>query len=1050
MNNKSLQECSIHSKNHRKTFWKYVFVMALLLSYSFTLSAASIVKGTVTDSKSATPLIGVSVVVEGTGTGTITDIDGKFSLNVPSANAVLEFSYVGYTTQKIKVGDLAVMNVLMVEDTKNLEELVVVGYGVQKKSVVTGAISSVRSKDMEGLSILRVEDALKGRTAGVTVTQNSGAPGTSSSVIIRGVTSINGAEPLYVVDGVVLDKGALDLINKSDIESMEVLKDAASAAIYGTASAAGVILITTKKGKAGDIKVSISSNFGIQSPERKLDLLNATEYATLRNEGLKNGGKSLLFSDPASLGEGTDWQKEVFNYSAPIQNHEFSLSGGNEKSTFFSSFGYFDQTGVVASDVSSYKRYTVRLNSDHKVKKWLTIGNTLTYSYTKSKTSVAENDYYGNVLSSAISLDPVTPTIYSDQNVTVPNVYAVKNDDGYYYGLSNYVGQEMINPLAFIQVNKDNYNWANNFNGNVYVQIEPLKGLVFRSSLGGKMAFWGSEKYTPLYYYSSTQMNASQNSYTRGRFQNINYTLSNTISYSRKIDNHNFSVMLGNELRDGSGSGLTTVYSGIPANSLKEASMNVSLVKDNIASWGYEDQPYKLVSYFGRLNYDYMDKYVVNAIVRRDGSSRFGSNNAFGNFPSASVRWNVQNEDFWKQNNYVDALSVRLGYGVNGKDVHLPFKYTSVMQNVGGATFGNDQVYFGSTPASPANPDLRWERTTQINLGVDAVLFGGLSATLDLYQKSTSDMIMEKKLPGYVGATNNPQANMATMVGKGIEFSLTYNKNINKDLSVSATGNIAYNVNEITDIGENDFITIANMQASKYEVERMMKGKPYGMFWGFRTDGIFQTQQEIDSYLNADGDMIQPNAQPGDFRWKDLDGDGKITDKDRENLGLSIPPVTYGITLKANYKNFDVTIFGQGVAGNKICNQIRRLDVETSNYTTAALGRWVGAGTSNTHPRLIEGEDVNENYVKMSDFYLEDGAFFRLRTFQIGYSLPKMTLKNIGIEKIRLSASCNNMFTLTKYNGYNPEIGGSQGIYGIDRGVYPQARSFMFGIDVAF
>lgn len=1012
------------------------------------------ISGVVYDSKRE-PLTGVSVMVKGTTKGTTTDLDGKFTIsNLENASkGTLVFNFIGYKPVEKAIGNNTSFNITMDEDTKSLEEVVVVGYGTVKKSVVTGAIASVKAKDMEGLTVPRVEDALKGRTAGVTVVQNSGAPGTASSVNIRGVASINGTNPLYVVDGIPLDGGGLDILNKSDIESVEVLKDAASAAIYGTASAGGVILITTKKGKAGDIKVKISSNYGVQSPEKKLDLVNATEYAYLRNEASLNGGGGVIFSDPSSYGKGTDWQKEVFDYSAPIQNHELSLSGGSEKSTFFSSFGYFDQKGIVASDISRYQRYTFRFNSDHKIKKWLSIGNTFTYAHIRSQTSVAENDYYGNVLSSAISLDPITPARYSDKNIIIPGsdgAYAVKDDEGYYYGLSNYVGQEMINPLAFIQVNKDNYNWADNFTGSAYLQIEPVKGLVYRSTLGGKKAFWGSEKYTPLYYYSQTQKNIGQNSYTRGRSQNFAYTFSNTLSYNYKINEHNFILLLGTEVRNGSGSGLTTVYSDIPATSLKEASMNVSLTKDKISSWGFEDQPYKLLSYFGRLNYDYMDKYVVTAIIRRDGTSRFGSNNKFGNFPSAAVRWNVQNESFWKRNDAIDALDIRLGYGVNGSDIPDPFKFTSLIQNVGGNMFGNDQVYFGSAPQSPSNPDLRWEKTTQLNLGIDAVLFNSLTVTLDLYQKNTSDMLMVKKLPGYVGATDNPWANIASMKGKGIELNMTYNKQLNRDLNVTATGNFAYTKNKLTDIGENDYIELAKMQASSYEVERYMVGKPFGMFWGFRTNGIFQTQEEVDNYVNKDGGKLQPNAKPGDFKWKDLNGDGQITADDREKLGLAIPPFTYGITLKANYKNFDFMVFGQGVAGNKICNQVRRLDIPTSNYTRKALGRWTGPGTSNSYPRLIEGADVNGNYTNMSDFYLENGAYFRLKTLQLGYSLPQSLLKKVSIDKVRVYVTSNNLFTLTKYTGFDPEIGGGQGIYGIDRAVYPQARSFMMGLDIAF
>ncbi|MBP1637327.1 MAG: TonB-dependent receptor [Bacteroidetes bacterium] len=1005
------------------------------------------ISGTITDDKGE-PLIGASVKVKGTDIGSITNVNGNFSVDASDQSTLL-ISYIGFIPSEIKVGSQTNIAVKLVENTKSLEEVVVVGYGVQKKSVVTGAIASVRAKDMEGMVIPRVEDALKGRTAGVTVASSSGAPGTASTVMVRGITSINNREPLYVVDGVAMT-GGLDQINKSDIQSIEVLKDAASAAIYGTASAAGVILVTTKKGTAGVMKVSLNSMYGVQSRERKLDLLNASEYAALRNESTINAGGVALFSDPASLGAGTDWQSEVFNNSAPIQNHELSITGGGEKSTFFTSVGYYDQTGIIASEVSGYRRLSFRLNTDHKVKKWLNIGTSFTYTNSKSKTNVAENDYYGNVLNSAISLDPITPTIYSNKDEVMPNAYAVKNDDGYYYGISKYVGQEMINPLAFIQVNKNNsYNYSNNFNGNFYVQIEPMKGLQFRSQLGGKMSFWGSEKYDPLHFYSSTQMNTSKNSYTRERSQGLNWTFTNTVSYNTKLNDNAFSVLLGTEIRDENSTGASVVYYAIPASNLKESSMNISVSKENVTGWGYESQPYRLLSYFGRVNYDYMNKYVFTGIVRRDGSTRFGSNNRFGNFPSASIRWNVQNENFWKKNNICDGLDIRLGYGVNGSDRFDNFKFISLMQNVGGAMFGDDQVYFGSAPSSPANADLKWEKTTQLNFGVDATLFRNLSVTLDIYRKATSDMLMIKKIPGYVGATNNPYSNLASMVNNGIELNLTYNKQFNKDLNFTASGNIAYNVSEITKLSENKYETLASMQASNYEVERMMVGKPYGMFWGFKTDGIFQTQEEIDAYLNMDGKKIQPNAKPGDFKWQDLDGDGSITEADRDNIGLAIAPVTFGLTLKAEYKNWDATVFGQGVTGNKICNQIRRLDVPTSNYLRSALGRWVGEGTSNTYPRLTNS-DTNGNFTNMSDFYLEDGAYVRLKTLQIGYTLPKALVNKISIEKLRVYATGNNLFTVTKYSGYDPEIGGNQGIYGIDRGVYPQARSFMLGVDLTF
>lgn len=1006
-------------------------------------------KGKVVDNKNQ-PLPGVSISVKGTTVGVATDFNGEFSLKADEGKTLV-VSFIGFTTRELVLSTETVLNVVLVEDTKNLEEVVVVGYGTQKKTVVTGAIASVKAKELESMNVPRVEDALKGRTAGVTVAQNSGAPGASSKVIIRGITSINNNDPLYVVDGIPIT-GGLDQINKSDVESLEVLKDAASCAIYGTAAACGVVLITTKKGKVGDLKVTLNSSYGIQAPETKLNLLNAREYAYIRNESRLAVGLSPLFSDPNSLGSGTDWQSEVFNYSAPIQNHELSISGGNEKSTFFASFGYFDQIGVVASDISSYQRYTGRLNTDHKIKKWLKVGNTLTYSHTKSKSGLSENNYYGQVLSSAISLDPVTSTIISDKNANVPNKYAVKNNDRYYYGLSQYVGQEMINPLAFIHVNQDNYYWADNVSGNVYLQLEPIENLVVRSSLGAKFSYWGGENYVPLYYYSSTQMNTGNNYYSRARSNNLEWVFTNTAQYTKKLfKDHNFSALIGTEVRQRSESGISISYNGIAATSLSTASMNESINPLNISAWGYENQPYRLLSYFARLNYDYKDTYIFTGIVRRDGSSRFGSNNKFGNFPSASVRWNAHNEKFWIRNDYVESFDMRLGYGINGSDKFDDFKYTSLIKNYGGIITGTDDLaHLGFAPSAPANPDLKWEKTTQINFGIDMMFLNNFNLTLDLFKKKTDDMLMQVKLPGYVGAAENTWANVAYLETNGIEFNLTYNKDIIKDLNVSVTANFAYNTTEVKDIGENEYISLATMASSNYEVERMMEGKPYGMYWGFRTNGIFQTQEEVNNYKGANGKVLQPNANPGDFKWRDLNGDGKITANDRENLGLAIAPFTFGLTLKTTYKDFDFTIFGQGVTGNKICNQIRRLDVTGVNWTTEALGRWTGEGTSNSNPRILEGSDPNGNFANMSDFYLEDGSYFKIKTLQIGYTVPKNIIKKLYLEKFRVYVTGNNLYTFTKYTGFSPEIGGDQGIYGIDRGVYPQARSYMFGIDLSF
>lgn len=1055
MNKKSHQRCKNLNLHLNKLFISLISTVIFMIMGTISVSAANHpVKGTVIDEKTNTTLIGVSVLVEGTSTGTVTDIDGNFSIDVPSPNSVLVFSYVGYTTQKVNLNGKSKINVILEEDTKNLDEVIVVGYGTQKKSVVTGAISKVSAKDLQDQVTPRLEDALKGRTSGVTVASNSGSPGTASSVSIRGITSINSSSPLYVIDGVPIENGGLDFLNQSDIESIEVLKDAASGAIYGTRAAAGVILITTKKGAIGGFKVNVNSYYGTQAPEHTLSLTNATQYATLRNESLVAAGQAPKYSDPASLGAGTDWQSVAFNNDARIQNYEVSLSGGSEKSTIYSSFGYFSQQGIVASSISNYSRLSARFNTNTKMNKWLTFGNNLSFSHIKSQ-GITENGYYGDILSSSVHLDPTTPIVVTDPTVLTQARYAnnsnllVRDANGNPYGISDVVGQEMTNPAAKMAIQQGNYNWADKVVGNVFLEIEPIKNLKIRSTIGGELSFWGSETYNPLNYLSATSNNTALNSYTRSYNRKLDWTWTNTISYTGAFNLHHYTALLGTEARDISDvKGTNLTYSGIPSTNFQTASMNYSIPSANITGWGYENQPYRLSSIFARLNYDYDGKYMFTGIIRRDGSSHFGSNNVYGYFPSASAGWLISNEAFWKQNSVVDMLKLRVGYGINGNDNLPPFQYTSVIKSLGGYVFGNDQVKTGYGPQTVANPDLRWEQTSQFNVGIDAVLFKNLTATVEVFNKTTTGMLMQIKLPGYIGAAANPYGNVASMYNNGIELDLGYHFNVS-GLRVDLKGNASYIENKITNIGTNDFLTNANMQASSYEVSRKVVGQPVNEFYGFQTAGIFQTQAEINSYKNSSGALIQPNAVPGDFKWVDINGDGVINDKDRTFLGNPTPNLAYGFTVNLAYKDFDLVIFGQGVSGNKIFQELRRLDILTANYQTSALSRWIGEGTSNTYPRLTDN-DTNGNFTKPSNFYLEDGSYFRIKNLQLGYNVPKKFLQKIQFEKARIYASANNLLTLTKYTGYDPEIGGSQDVFGIDRGVYPQARSFMLGIDVTF
>ncbi|NWJ50215.1 MAG: TonB-dependent receptor [Bacteroidetes bacterium] len=1024
-----------------------IFVLLTTGSFAQTFT----LKGLVTSAKDGQPLTGVTVVVKGTTRGSITDVEGKYSINIKNGD-IVTFSFIGMDTKSIPVAsNQKVLNVSLTENIQHIDEVVVVGYGTQKKSVISGAITSVKAADLESMPISRIEQALQGRTSGLTIASSSGQPGASSTVRVRGTTSINGSDPLYVVDGVLIDVGGIDYLNQSDIESIEVLKDAASAAIYGTKAASGVILITTKKGKNSGLSVDYNAYYGTQAPARKLDLLNATQYATLRNESSLAAGGSILFPNPQSLGAGTDWQGTIFNNNAKIQNHEVSISGGNDKSTYYSSFGYFKQDGIVATAISNYERISLRFNSSHKVKNWLTFGNNLAYSYIKSQGGLGTNTEFGGPLSSAINLDPITPIVITDPTVAGSNPYSTnpvyRDANGNPYGISKYVGQEMTNPLAYIKTQDGNYGWSHNMVGNVFAEIEPIKGLKLRSSIGAKLAFYGGESFGQLFYLSATQSNLTNTSFSRNTNYGLLWNWDNTASYSRSFDKHNLSIMAGTGAQSNSATGLSGTYLGLPVSSFSQASMNYSLPTANRIAGGWENQPYKLSSYFGRLTYDYAGKYLFTGILRIDGSSRFGSNNKYGKFPSVSIGWNPYLEDFWPKNEIINTLKVRGSYGVNGSDNIGDFAFVSTIGGGRNYVFGNNGVVIGYSPNAPANPDLKWEQTVQTNIGFDATIFNNFSLTFDVYKKKTSGMLLQVQLPLYIGASGQPWGNIADMENKGIELELGYHGKV-EGVKIDLKANGSYLQNKVTYLGaDKDFLTGANFQASAYEISRTAVGQPIGSFYGFETMGLFQTPADVANYKSSTGKVIQPNAKPGDFKYKDLNGDGAITSADRTYIGNPTPDFSFGFTANVSWKNFDLMFFGQGVAGNKIFQGLRRLDILTANYSTAALGRWTGPGTSNSFPRLTDS-DVNGNFTNPSSFYLEDGSYFRIKTLQLGYTISNQIIKKVGLQKARIYVSSNNLATFTKYTGYDPEIGG--GSYGIDRGIYPQARSFMVGVNVTF
>lgn len=1029
------------------------FALCLLLLLStVTWAQNKTVTGRVVSEKGEA-VSNASVLAKSTRIGTSTNEKGEFTFSVLSTVSTLVITSVGYEPQEVAITD-GVLEISLTESISKLEELVVVGYGIQKKSVVTGAISRVKAKDLENVPSGRIEQSLQGRVSGVTILQNSGQPGSVSTIRVRGVTTFGNAgnNPLWVVDGIVVDAGGIGYLNQSDIESIEVLKDASSAAIYGTRAATGVIMVTTKKGKAGKLNVNYNGFYGVSSPEKVLKLLNATQYGALLNEKSVAGGGNPVFPDLSVLGTGTDWQKAIFNNSANRYSHEVSLSGGSDKSTFYLSFGIQDQEGIVASDISHYTRKNIRLNSTHKISKIFSFGQTLGYSHQKSVGIGNTNSEFGGPLSSAINLDPTTPLVVTDPVAANAAPYSVnpvfRDANGNPYGISSIVGQEMTNPIAYIQTRLGSYDWSDDIVGNAYLEAAITRDIKVKSTLGAKLAYWGGLGFTPLYFLSATSK-TSQNSYGKNNNKSFNWNIENTITYSKKINDHSFTLLLGQgSYVENIGGGSSLTLFNLPINSYKDASFGFDIPQTSRTSGAYDLIEHKLSSLFARLNYNYQEKYLFTGIVRRDGSSRFGLNNKYGTFPSFSLGWVVTNEDFWNRNDILNLLKIRGGYGIVGNDAIRDFGYLATVAGGFNYTIGNSgSITTGYSPTSLDNPDLRWEETSQANIGFDAQIIKSINLTVDFYRKKTSGILRPITIPGYVGVSTSPVGNIADMENSGVEVELGYNKSFGK-LNFSANGNIAYLKNKVTYVASDaDFINGDAAFQSMGPVTRTQVGQSYNAFYGFQTAGIFQNMDEINAYKNPAGGLVQPKARPGDFRWVDTDGDGAITDKDKTFLGSSIPKYTYGLTVNLAYEGFDFMVFAQGAAGNKIFQGLRRLDIGNSNYQTRAMSRWTGEGTSNDYPRLTSKDD-NGNFGKMSNFYLENGDYARIKLVQLGYSLPTRIFEKIGASKVRVYLTAENLLTLTDYTGYDPEIGG--GVFGIDKGVYPQARSFIAGVQLQF
>ena len=901
------------------------------------------------------------------------------------------------------------------------------------------------------------------QSAGVTVTAASGQPGASSRIRIRGVGSINSSDPIYIVDGMPIS-GGIDYLNPSDIESIEVLKDAASGAVYGTRAANGVVLVTTKKGVKGHAHVDYNFSYGISNPWKMREVLNASEYALMINEGLINGGYAPRYADPFSYGEGTDWQKEVFNFNAPQQTHEISVSGASETVNYYLSLGYTDQEGIVGGNFnrSNYNRLTLRSNTSYTL--WnkadersflnsLVLTNQLSYAKIASK-GVAENSQWGSPLGSALALSPILGVYAKDSDLaTYERIYAgeklLTDADGRVYMIPGGSYNEMVNPIADLS-RPANDNWSHKFVGALGGELQLIDNLKFHSTFSVDMSFWGNYGYTPLYYLSgnnhatTTNVNAD---YEKG----IVWQLENYLTYNKEIGLHTFSVMVGQSALENKSDGLSGNRYDLAEEWYGKPYINNAPDnrddpdKQHVSGWF--NSPYRLASYFGRLDYNYAERYMAQVTFRRDGSSKFGANNKWGNFPSFSLGWNLHKEPYLPIPEWLSNAKVRFSWGVNGSDAFDSFRYTTLTSNQNNYMIGEGEVTAQGVKSSGlANPNLRWERSVQTNVGLDLGFWhNALTFSVDYYTKKTDGMLIQMPVPGYVGESS-PWGNSGEMVNKGVEMEFAY-KFGRGDWNFRLGGNATYLYNRLISMGnESGFNNYDSFQGAG-AMTRGENGHPFPFFYGYKTDGIFQNQAEIDAYVNKDGGLIMPDAVPGDVRFVDVNGDGVFNEDDRTDIGNGMPKWTGGLNFSAAFKGLDFYMLWQGTYGNDILDVTRRTDISESNLPAYMLGRWTGEGTSNKLPRFVRGDNVNW---QMSDLYVQDGSYLRLKNIQLGYTLPEFLTKKILISQLRLYVAAENLLTLTNYRGFDPEISSGGTSLGVDYGVYPQARTFLFGINLKF
>lgn len=1042
-------------------------VLCVGVAFSAAAQTASL-SGKVTD-QNGMALPGANVYIKGTTIGTISDMDGNFTLSgVPSGNQTLVATFVGYTNQEqsVTVSDASQsVSFSLTEDAVQVEEVVAIGYGTQKKKLVTGATVQVKGDDIQKMNTNNPLQALQGQTPGVNITSTSGQPGASMSVSIRGLGTVGNSQPLYLIDGV---GGDISTLNPSDIESIDVLKDAASAAIYGAQAANGVVLITTKSGKEGKAQISFDSYYGIQTVANQISMLNSTDYMMIMNEAALNSGKKLynwatqypdLFNADGTPINNTDWIDEALADKTYTQSYNLSVSGGTKTSTYAMSLGYMDQDGIVGgSDVSYYKRYNFRINSEHKLlNNYVTIGEHASVIWKESR-GMGTGNIYHNGLRSCFSTSPLIP---------------VYDAEGEYYNTNNSSWSVSEgNPIGSMMVGRYNQTRGATVDANAYAVLEPVKNLKLKTVFGISYSTSDYRAYTPIYQLSSVSQNSVE-SVNQSSGHGMSRVWTNTLSYDFKIaEIHSFNTLIGCESSQYDGSSISGSNTDLVAGFGSWETAYLSNTQGTTAK-SLQGKPYdstRGMSYFGRLGYTLKDTYMLNATLRCDGSSKFASGNRFGYFPSVSAGWVITNESFMESTaSVLNFLKLRASWGQVGNANIKCYQYLAPVTKGSGSdvpyanyNFGNaggqDAWVTGTYPSTLANEDLTWETSEQLNIGFDARLFDSrLNVTFECYKKDTKDWLVQAPVLATSGVSTQT-INGGSVENTGVEFSASWSQQIIKDLNVTFGANFAYNKNEVGEIpSEDGIIHGASNQIwdNAPEYYRAQNGHQIGYFWGYQTAGVFQNQKQINEWLLAGNGTLQDNPKPGDVIYVDQDTNGTIDEDDQVDLGCGIPKMNFGLNLSVNYKGFDFSATATGAAGFKILQAYRSPTNYQQNYSEAILDRWTGEGTSNSMPRVTQTDVGNWDF---SDLYLQDGDYLRIQNVTLGYDFKRF-INWQYISQCRLYFQVQNLITFTGYTGMDPEIGSYNGVdgnssdtwvSGVDMGYYPHPRTFLFGLNLKF